>query len=62
MTNPLAFEITAARIRNAANVASKRDLSSTEAQNFLDMFRGEFEEAQMEAFRKVIDRHFGSAK
>jgi hypothetical protein len=57
--NTLTFEITPERIRNAANVASKRDLNRAEAEQFLHIFREEFEDAMMAAFRGVIQRHFG---
>lgn len=56
----LIFEITPQRIRGAANVSGKRDLSTAEAAAFLGLFRTELEDAQLKAFREVIDRHFGA--
>jgi hypothetical protein len=55
----LEFVVSPNRIRQAANVGTKRDLSSADAAKFLDLFYEEFEEALGKAFRGVIERHFG---
>lgn len=58
----ITFEVTPARVRNAANVSSKRDISTTQAENFIDMFKDEIEKALQESFRTVVARHFSEGK
>ena len=52
------FEITAARVRNAANVTSKRDITTKQAEAFLEIFGDEIESAMLNAFQLVIKKHF----
>ena len=61
MTDTIIFEVTPSRVRQAANVSAKRDLSTEQAAQFITLFHEEIHEAMTDAFRKVMVRHFGDA-
>lgn len=48
------------QFRNLVREVSKIDISSVQAENFLNIFGAELEEAVVKAKRDFVTRHFGS--
>lgn len=52
----------ASAIRNLVKQVSGREISSEEAQKFLDVFGGDLEDAIVQTHKDFIAKHFGTRK